>query len=116
MPKRQKPRQAEDRKWEMFVDKPLPESIVVSALRPDLVLVDEGQRRVVLGEMTVPCEESTAEAFKIRLISKLEVETCSSECRIHPSACSFPPYLCIRDCQSRIIEVRRSSEKLNPLS
>ncbi|CAI9725189.1 Hypothetical predicted protein [Octopus vulgaris] len=32
-PNRQRPRQAEDRKWELFVDKPLPESIVVSALR-----------------------------------------------------------------------------------
>ncbi|XP_029643260.1 uncharacterized protein LOC115217650 [Octopus sinensis] len=56
MLKRQKPRQAEDRKWEVFMDKPLPENIVVSALQPDLVLVNDSQRHMVLGELTVPWE------------------------------------------------------------
>ncbi|CAI9736006.1 Hypothetical predicted protein [Octopus vulgaris] len=68
MPKRQKLRQAEDRKWEVFMDKLLPESIIVSALQHNLVLVDEGQRRVVLGELTVPWEESIAEAHGQKLL------------------------------------------------
>ncbi|XP_014773787.1 uncharacterized protein LOC106871694 [Octopus bimaculoides] len=73
MPKGQKPRQAEERKWEVFVDKPLPESIVVSALRPDLMLVDGGQRRMVLGELTVPWEERIAEAHERKLLGYEEL-------------------------------------------
>ncbi|CAI9715344.1 Hypothetical predicted protein [Octopus vulgaris] len=73
MPKRQKPRQAEGKKWEMFVDKPLPESIVVSALRPDLVLVDGGQRCVVFGELTVLWEECNAEVHERKLLGYEEL-------------------------------------------
>ncbi|CAI9724333.1 Hypothetical predicted protein [Octopus vulgaris] len=49
------------------------ESIVVSALRPDLVLLDEVQRRVVLGEFTVPWEESIAEVLERKLLSYEEL-------------------------------------------
>ncbi|CAI9728942.1 Hypothetical predicted protein [Octopus vulgaris] len=65
--------EVEDRKWEVFVDKPFPESILVSALRPDLVLVDEGQRRVILGELTVPWEEIIAEAHERKLLGYEEL-------------------------------------------
>lgn len=45
--------------WGGVVDKPFPEGIVVSVLRTNLVSVD-----VVLGELTVPWEESIAEAHE----------------------------------------------------
>lgn len=63
-PRRQKHQQANNRKWEVSVDKPLPKGIVVSALRPDLVLIDETQKRLILEELTVPWEESTAESHE----------------------------------------------------
>ncbi|XP_014782672.1 uncharacterized protein LOC106878087 [Octopus bimaculoides] len=73
MPKRQKPRQGKDGIWEVLVDKPLPDSIIVSVLRPDLVLVDEGQRRVVFGQLTVPWEDNIAEAHERKLLGGEEL-------------------------------------------
>lgn len=40
------------------MDKPLPEGIELSALRSDLALVDERQRHLVNGDLTVPLEKS----------------------------------------------------------
>jgi hypothetical protein len=67
-PKRRKTHIFAERKWKVFVDKPLPVNIVVSALRPDLTLLDEVHNRVVLGELTVPWEDGIAEAHERKLL------------------------------------------------
>lgn len=53
--KRQISRQANNRKWKVSEDKAMLECTVVSAFRHDLGLVDESQKRVILGELTVQC-------------------------------------------------------------
>lgn len=72
-PKRQKHRQANDRKSKVSVNKHLSESIVVTTLQPNLVLVDEGQKCVFLGELTVPWKESNAESHERKLLSYEEL-------------------------------------------
>ena len=64
------------RQWEVRVDKPLPEHVVISNLRPDLVLLDVRSKRALLGELTVPWEENVQDAHeqKLEKYAELQVE------------------------------------------
>ena len=70
------------RDWQLKVDlgKQLkfPENIAVTTLRPDIVLVSEGTKQVVLLELTVPWEDRMEEAFERK---RAKYEELASECR-----------------------------------
>lgn len=55
-----------------------PENIAVTTLRPDMVLVSETTRQVVLLELTVPWEERMEEAFERK---RAKYEELAGECR-----------------------------------
>ena len=65
---------AED-KWEILVDLEkrlvFPAEIVVTALRPDMVLVERLKKMVMIFELTVPCEDRMMEA-NVRKSNKYE--------------------------------------------
>ena len=56
-----------ERRWQVRVDRTLPFDIAASHQRPDLVLIDDATRLILLGELTVPWEESVAEAHERKL-------------------------------------------------
>ncbi|XP_077372334.1 uncharacterized protein LOC144033646 [Festucalex cinctus] len=68
--------------WQLKVDlgKQLkfPENIAVTTLRPDIVLVSETTRQVVLLELTVPWEDRMEEAFERK---RAKYEELAGECR-----------------------------------
>ncbi|XP_075315189.1 uncharacterized protein LOC142375145 [Odontesthes bonariensis] len=70
------------RDWQLKVDLgrqlKFPENIAVTTLRPDMVLVSETTRQVVLLELTVPWEDRIEEAFERK---RAKNEELSSECR-----------------------------------
>ena len=70
------------RDWQLKADlgKQLkfPETIVVTTLRPDLVLMSESTRQVVLLELTVPWEDRMEEAFERK---RAKYDELAGECR-----------------------------------
>ncbi|XP_063050108.1 uncharacterized protein LOC134444859 [Engraulis encrasicolus] len=70
------------RDWQLKVDLgrqlKFPENIAVTTLRPDMVLVSETTRQVVLLELTVPWEDRMEEAFERK---RAKYEELASECR-----------------------------------
>ena len=70
------------RDWHLKVDlgKQLkfPETITVTTLRPDLVLMSESTRQVILLELTVPWEDRMEEAFERK---RAKYEELAGECR-----------------------------------
>lgn len=73
---------ASARDWQLKVDlgKQLkfPDNIAVTTLRPDIVLVSERTRQVVLLELTVPWEDRMEEAFERK---RAKYEELAGECR-----------------------------------
>ena len=70
------------RDWQLKVDLgrqlKFPENIAVTTLRPDMVLVSETTRQVVLLELTVPWEDRIEEAFERK---RAKYEELAGECR-----------------------------------
>lgn len=68
--------------WQLKVDLgrqlKFPENIAVTTLRPDIVLVSEITRQVVLLELTVPWEDRMEEAFERK---RAKYEELADECR-----------------------------------
>ena len=76
------------RKWTVRVDKELPEELSLTDQRPDLVLIDMKEKRMIVGELTVPWEENIEEAHE-RKASKYEevvdhVRNLGWECSLTP--------------------------------
>lgn len=73
---------ATSRDWQLKVDLgrqlKFPENIAVTTLRPDMVLVSETSRQVVLLELTVPWEDRMEEAFERK---RAKYEELAGECR-----------------------------------
>ncbi|XP_028310814.1 uncharacterized protein LOC114468234 [Gouania willdenowi] len=57
--------------WQLLVDLEhqlkFPGHIAVTTLRPDIVLVSEASKQIVLLELTIPCEDRLEEAFERKL-------------------------------------------------
>lgn len=66
---RQKTKSENSRKWRVLVDATLPVEIVVSGLKPDLVLIDFEKQHLLLGELTVALEEGIEEAHEKKFAS-----------------------------------------------
>ncbi|XP_049897834.1 uncharacterized protein LOC126388657 [Epinephelus moara] len=70
------------RDWQLKVDLgrqlKFPENIAVTTLRPDMVLVSETTKQVVLLELTVPWEDRMEEAFERK---RAKFEELAGECR-----------------------------------
>ena len=70
------------RDWQLKVDLgrqlKFPENIAVTTLRPDMVLVSETTRQVVLLELTVPWEDRMEEAFERK---RAKYEELAGECQ-----------------------------------